>query len=61
MPKKPKDIHTESLDVDDTLAEDQRSHGYYYDDAYGYEEYRPEDDEEDEGEANGDDRDTDAV
>jgi hypothetical protein len=27
-------------------AEDQREHGYYYDDAHGYERYEPEKDEE---------------
>ena len=33
MPRKPE--HAENI------ADDQRSRGYYYDDAHGYEEYRP--------------------
>jgi hypothetical protein len=38
---------------DGTVAEDQKDHEYYYDDAHGYEEYDPEadeDEEEEEGE-----------
>ena len=31
---------------DGTVAEDQKERGYYYDDAHGYEEYVPEEDEE---------------
>ena len=31
---------------DGTVAEDQKDREYYYDDAHGYEEYDPEDDEE---------------
>ena len=31
---------------DGAWAEDQREHGYYYDDAHGYEQYEPEKDEE---------------
>jgi hypothetical protein len=31
---------------DGTWAEDQKDRGYYYDDAHGYEEYRPEGDED---------------
>ena len=30
---------------DGTVAEDQDERGYYYDDAHGYEQYEPEDDE----------------
>ncbi|HEX6124695.1 MAG TPA: hypothetical protein VFZ23_04915 [Pyrinomonadaceae bacterium] len=31
---------------DGSVAEDQKERGYYYDDAHGYEEYIPEDDED---------------
>ena len=31
---------------DGTVAEDQKEHGYYYDDAHGYEEYVPEEEDE---------------
>lgn len=40
---------SESAD-DSVLAKDQEKRGYYYDDAYGYEQYVPEDDSDD-GEA----------
>jgi hypothetical protein len=35
--------------VKDTWGADQQEKSYYYDDAYGYEIYNPEDDESDEG------------
>ena len=53
MSQTPKDRQSETHEPNDTVAEDQRSHGYYYDDAYGYEEYRPEDDEDEECEDDG--------
>jgi hypothetical protein len=31
----------------DENAEDQKERGYYYDDAHGYEEYDPEEEEDD--------------
>lgn len=34
------------LERERNLADDQREHGYYYDDAYGYEPFDPEDDRE---------------
>ena len=40
---------------DDTVEQDQKERGYYYDDAHGYEKYEPEEDECDaEGEGRGD-------
>jgi hypothetical protein len=51
MPKKPK---REEVEKEGNWSEDQREHEYYYDDAHGYEEYDPE--EEEEGELK-DDRD----
>ena len=47
VPKeKPKPKDSES-DEKDSWSEDQKAHGYYYDDAYGYEEYDPDKKEED--------------
>jgi hypothetical protein len=46
MPKKPK---SEEVEKSDTWSEDQKDHGYYYDDAHGYEKYEPEEEEEDAG------------
>ncbi len=40
MPEKQKDKK------DGTVAEDQKERGYYYDDAHGYEEYEPEEEEQ---------------
>ena len=34
--------------VDDALSKYQREKSYYYDDAYGYEVYNPEDDKDEE-------------
>lgn len=43
----------------DTWADDQKEHGYYYDDAHGYEDYEPEEDEEEtEGDARSGDAET---
>jgi len=36
MPKNPK------KEKEGSVEEDQKEHGYYYDDAHGYEEYDPE-------------------
>jgi hypothetical protein len=33
---------------EDSWENDQKKHGYYYDDAYGYEEFDPEQVEDDE-------------
>lgn len=46
MPVEPKD-KPEPLDAEDTCAADQKKREYYYDDAHGYETYRPEDHEND--------------
>jgi len=35
---------------DDTVSEDQKERGYYYDDAHGYEKYEPEDELEEDAE-----------
>lgn len=35
------------LEKEDSWEEDQEKRGYYYDDAHGYEVYRPEEDAED--------------
>jgi len=43
MPKKPK---SEEVEKEGNWSEDQKEHEYYYDDAHGYEEYDPGDDEE---------------
>ena len=37
----------EPKEKDDTWADDQRSHSYYYDDSHGYEVFRPEDESDD--------------
>jgi hypothetical protein len=45
----PKEKHSgpdEQIDQTSNWAEDQREHGYYYDDAHGYEDYDPEQDDE---------------
>ncbi len=36
---------------DGTWEEDQNKHGYYYDDAHGYEVFKPEDDEAEDADA----------
>ena len=41
MPQRPKEKK------DGTVEEDQKERGYYYDDAHGYEEFDPEDEEND--------------
>jgi len=51
MPQKPKTKpKSDKADVDttdkDNWEEDQKLHGYYYDDAYGYEKFDPEKAEE---------------
>ena len=48
MPDLPKHRKDDSDREEDTVAKDQASHGYYYDDAYGYEDYRPEEDDTEE-------------
>jgi len=53
MPKTPKDKPKVPPDDsepenDGNWGEDQETRGYYYDDAHGYEVYRPEDDEKEE-------------
>lgn len=53
MPEKPKEkreIEKEKSDARDkaSWSEDQKERGYYYDDAHGYEVYKPEEDEKDE-------------
>ena len=51
MPQTPKEKK------DGTVAEDQKERGYYYDDAHGYEEYEPEDvDDEESDESTGEER-----
>ena len=42
MPKKPK---REEVEKEGNWAEDQKEREYYYDDAHGYEEYDPDQDE----------------
>ncbi|MEZ5344171.1 MAG: hypothetical protein R2681_01330 [Pyrinomonadaceae bacterium] len=48
MCKKPKDESIKKVDPENRSPEDsnwetdQREHGYYYDDAYGYQKYVPE-------------------
>ena len=41
MPKNPKH------EKEGSVEEDQKEHGYYYDDAHGYEVYEPEEDDRD--------------
>ena len=41
MPKNPKQ------EKEGSVEKDQKEHEYYYDDAYGYEEYDPEGEEDD--------------
>jgi hypothetical protein len=43
MQEKPK---PEDGECEDNWSKDQKERGYYYDDSHGYEEYRPEGDEE---------------
>ena len=40
MPKNPKQ------EKEGSVEEDQKEHGYYYDDAHGYKEYEPEEEED---------------
>ncbi len=47
MPKAPKKRHGASLSDLNVDPDEQPSRGYYYDDAYGYEKYQPEDDDDD--------------
>jgi hypothetical protein len=42
-------VEEQENNVKDTWGADQQEKSYYYDDAYGYEIYNPEDDESDEG------------
>ncbi|MEO7538620.1 MAG: hypothetical protein ABIV21_01205 [Pyrinomonadaceae bacterium] len=45
--KRPDDEKDTSREIDpSTWSEDQKRREYYYDDAHGYEVYKPEDDEE---------------
>ena len=41
-------VEEQENNVKDTWGADQQEKSYYYDDAYGYEIYNPEDDESDE-------------
>ena len=41
MPKNPKQ------EKEGSVEEDQKEHEYYYDDAHGYEEFDPDEDEDD--------------
>lgn len=50
MPEKPKREREEK--EKGSWAEDQEKHEYYYDDAHGYENYAPEELEDDEQEDN---------
>lgn len=55
MPKKPKEKlppgkAEPKVKGEATLTDDQAERGYYYDDAYGYEEYRDDNDACDENE-----------
>ena len=45
MPKNPKQ------EKEGSVEEDQKEHGYYYDDAHGYEEFDPEQEEEEDEES----------
>lgn len=49
--QKPNDDETEPYESEkDSWGEDQKDHEYYYDDAHGYEVYKPDkDDDEDQG------------
>lgn len=47
MPKKPKIADEEPKD---TWAEDQKKREYYYDDAHGYEDFDPQEDDAEEAE-----------
>ena len=47
MPENPKDKK------DGTWEDDQKNHEYYYDDAHGYEDYDPQDEDSAESEAKG--------
>ena len=53
MPKTPKEkweIEKDKKDAHDkaSWSEDQKERGYYYDDAHGYEVYKPDEDEKEE-------------
>ena len=53
MPETPKEKRKIEKDKKDTLdkaswSEDQKERGYYYDDAHGYEVYKPDEDEKEE-------------
>ena len=53
MPKSPKEkpeTKEDEKDVRDKASwgEDQKERGYYYDDAHGYEVYKPDEDEKEE-------------
>ncbi|MEJ7624492.1 MAG: hypothetical protein WKF34_10920 [Pyrinomonadaceae bacterium] len=54
MPEEPEKPEIGEVDRDDqpvtprsTWRDDQKNHGYYYDDAHGYEIYKPDDKEDD--------------
>lgn len=44
---RPQETAEEPEKKDDTWADDQRSHSYYYDDSHGYEVFKPEDEGDD--------------
>ena len=58
MPEKTKQVEAEDKEqksaddceekTDDNWSKDQREKSYYYDDSYGYEIYKPDEDDEDE-------------
>lgn len=49
-------VDPDELEKEDSWEEDQEKREYYYDDAHGYEVYRPEDDAEDGDEQNAEDQ-----
>lgn len=44
-PSKQGEKETDKEPADNNRADDQKEHGYYYDDAHGYEQFDPELDE----------------
>lgn len=51
----PKDLEKKKVGkTDDSWESDQAEHGYYYDDAHGYEQFDPEAEEEAECESESD-------
>lgn len=52
-PKKKREIEKTKNDACDeaSVAEDQKKREYYYDDAHGYEVYKPDEEEKDESDS----------